>query len=71
MIVFLLLEVLSYNIYEALIIFYIVLPYAVAPHQHELIPFLPLKLLYVWFTCYHLLVVGQRASLVVEVPKGS
>ena len=65
----LLFDVLSYNIYDALVVLYVVLPYAVAPHQHELISLPPLKLLYVRLTSYHLLVVRQGLPLVVEVPE--
>lgn len=51
------LNVLSYNIYDALVVLYVVLPYPVTTHQHELVTFLTFKFFYVGFASYHLLVV--------------
>ena len=65
------LEFLSHVIYDGLVVVYVVLPYAVAPHQYELIAFLPFYFLYVRLARYHLLVVRQRLAFVVEVSERS
>jgi hypothetical protein len=63
-----LLEVLFYNIYDSLVILHIILPNTIAAQQDELVTLLSLKIFHVRLACYHLLIIGQRLALVIEIP---